>query len=223
MKQIYLGESTKDVTIVTTKIVFMMHTEKLRNELGNIDIYILDQLLKERYSQNDKILDAGCGSGRNIHWFYKNRFNVYAVDKEIEQIEYLKLVYPDWSDQFCSASLEQLPYNDTFFDHIICSAVLHFATSTNHFRTMFSELIRVLKPTGSLFIRMTSDIGIENKVTHLKEGVYRLGDESDRFLLTKDLLSLIMDEHQLSFLEPLKSTNVHDLRSMSTLVLQKNG
>ncbi|WP_298317484.1 bifunctional 2-polyprenyl-6-hydroxyphenol methylase/3-demethylubiquinol 3-O-methyltransferase UbiG [uncultured Aquimarina sp.] len=201
----------------------MKHTEKLRKSIGNIDIYLLDQILKDRYSQNDKILDAGCGSGRNMYWFYKNRFTIYAVDKEIEQIEYLKLIYPDWSNQFSSASLEELTYPDDFFDHIICSAVLHFAMSTNHFKTMFSELLRVLKPSGSLFIRMTSDIGIENKGTHIGEGVYRLGDESDRFLLTKELLSLLMEEHQLSFLEPLKSTNVHDLRSMSTLVLQKNG
>ena len=200
-----------------------MHTEKLRAALGNIDIYLLDQILKERYTQQDKILDAGCGGGRNIYWFYKNKFNVYAVDKETDHIKNMKLMYPDWSDQFKSASLEKLPYETDFFDHIICSAVLHFATSLHHFKTMFSELLRVLKPSGSLFIRMTSDIGVENKVSHIKEGVYRLGDESDRFLLTKELLSLIMHEHQLSFLEPLKSTNVHDLRSMSTLVLQKNG
>ncbi len=135
----------------------------------------------------------------------------------------MELIYPDWSTKFSNAPLEQLPYNDIFFDHIICSAVLHFAKSTDHFKTMFSELIRVLKPSGTLFIRMTSDIGIEDKVTPIEDGVYRLGDESDRFLLTKELLFLIMQEHQLSFLEPLKSTNVHDLRSMSTLILQKNG
>ncbi|WP_244543000.1 class I SAM-dependent methyltransferase [Aquimarina amphilecti] len=199
----------------------MMTIQNLRSRLGNIDIYLLDQILKDRYSQNDKILDAGCGSGRNIHWFYENKFDIYAVDREIEQIAFIKSIYPNWSDKFSVSSLDKLKYENDFFDHIICSAVLHFASSTDHFNSMFSELIRVLKPSGTLFIRMTSDIGVKDKISHIHQGVYRLGDESDRFLLTQELLSSIMQNHGLSFLEPLKSTNVHDLRSMSTLVLQK--
>ncbi len=199
-----------------------MTIQNLRSELGNIDIYLLDQLLKDRYSSQDKILDAGCGSGRNIHWFYKNKFNIYGVDRDVEQIKYIKSIYPDWDTKFGVSSLETLKYEDDFFDHIICSAVLHFASGTDHFTAMFSELIRVLKPTGTLFIRMTSNIGIKDNISHINEGVYRLGDESDRFLLTPELLTSIMNDHKLSFLEPLKSTNVHDLRSMSTLVLQKN-
>lgn len=199
-----------------------MTIQNLRSELGNIDIYLLDQLLKDRYSSQDKILDAGCGSGRNIHWFYKNKFNIYGVDRDVEQIEYIKSIYPDWDTKFGVSSLETMKYENDFFDHIICSAVLHFASGTDHFTAMFSELIRVLKPTGTLFIRMTSNIGIKDNISHINEGVYRLGDESDRFLLTPELLTSIMNDHKLSFLEPLKSTNVHDLRSMSTLVLQKN-
>ncbi|WP_245591246.1 class I SAM-dependent methyltransferase [Aquimarina latercula] len=199
----------------------MMTIQNLRSGLGNIDIYLLDQILKDRYSQNDKILDAGCGNGRNIHWFYENKFNIYGLDRDVEQIEYVKSIYPDWSTKFDVSSLDTLKYQNDFFDHIICSAVLHFASSTDHFNSMFSELIRVLKPSGTLFIRMTSDIGVKDKISHIHKGVYRLGDESDRFLLTQELLSSIMHNHGLSFLEPLKSTNVHDLRSMSTVVLQK--
>jgi len=199
-----------------------MNIEKLKVELGNIDIYVLDQILKERYSKNDKILDAGCGSGRNMHWFYKNNYNLYAIDRDVEQIEYIKHLYPEWLNKFSVASLSQLPYQNAFFDHIICSAVLHFASNTDHFKIIFAELMRVLKTSGTLFIRMTSTIGIEDKITHIKDGVYALGDESNRFLLTPDLLSEIMITHKLSFLEPLKSTNVSDLRSMSTVVLQKN-
>lgn len=199
-----------------------MAVQKLQTTLGNIDIYLLDQILKERYHPTDKILDAGCGSGRNLHWFYYNNYNLYAVDKEIESIDYIKSVYPKWSKKMEVCALEQLKFKNDYFDHIICSAVLHFASDMTQFEAMFSELIRVLKPLGTLFIRITSDIGIENKITPIKDGVYLLGDESYRFLLTRKVLSNLMKKHSLSFLEPLKSTNVHDLRSMSTLVLQKD-
>lgn len=199
-----------------------MGYKKLQNQIGNIDIYLLDQILKERYQPQDILLDAGCGSGRNLHWFYQNDYTVYAVDQEAEHIAALSIVYPKWEDQISVHSLNQLPYQSDFFDHIICSAVLHFARNTDHFKMMFSELIRVLQPQGSLFIRMTSNIGIEDKITLLEEGVYMLGDESNRFLLTEELLSGVMHEHRLSFLEPIKSTNVNDLRCMTTLMLQKN-
>ncbi|WP_299602819.1 class I SAM-dependent methyltransferase [uncultured Aquimarina sp.] len=199
-----------------------MAIQKLQTTLGNIDIYLLDQILKERYHKTDKILDAGCGSGRNLHWFYNNEYNLYAVDKEIESIDYIRSVYPKWSKKMEVCDLEQLKFKNDYFDHIICSAVLHFAHDLTQFEAMFSELIRVLKPFGTLFIRMTSDIGIEDKITPINDGVYLLGDESYRFLLTREILSNLMKKHSLSFLEPLKSTNVHDLRSMTTLVLQKN-
>ena len=38
----------------------------LRNELGDIDIYLLDQILRGRIGPGDRVLDAGCGSGRNL-------------------------------------------------------------------------------------------------------------------------------------------------------------
>jgi len=87
---------------------------------------------------------------------------------------------------------------------------------------MLTEMARVLKTNGSLFIRMTSDIGIENNVKLISDGVYIIPDGSKRFLLTKTLLAECMQENNLSFLEPLKTVNVDDLRCMSTLVLQKN-
>jgi len=137
-------------------------------------------------------------------------------------IEYVKKLYPRIVENFESSELSEIPFAENLFDHIICSAVLHFATGPEHFRKMFSELIRVLKPNGSILIRMASNIGMNKMTSHLQNGVYRLGDGTDRFLLTKELLRDVMEKHQLSFLEPLKTTNVNDLRYMSTLVLQKN-
>ncbi|WP_298510302.1 class I SAM-dependent methyltransferase [uncultured Kordia sp.] len=189
--------------------------------LGNADIYLIDQILKGRYKNDDLILDAGCGSGRNLHYFHESDYTFYAIDTNAAQIEDLQQRYPELSANFKVAALENIPFESAIFDHILCNAVLHFAKSEAHFKTMFSELVRVLKKGGSLFIRMTSDIGIEGKPKHLHNGVYFLPDDSERFLLTRSLLNEMMVTHQLSLLEHVKSTNVSDLRSMTTLVLMK--
>jgi len=189
--------------------------------LGNADIYLIDQILKGRYQTNAIILDAGCGSGRNLHYFHESGHPFYAIDIHEEHIENLQKRYPKLATNFKIAALEKIPFSENTFDHILCNAVLHFAKSEAHFKQMFAELVRVLKKGGSLFIRMTSDIGMEGKGTLLQDGVYFLPDESQRFLLTRNLLTEIMETHQLSFLEFVKSTNVSDLRSMTTLVLLK--
>ena len=195
--------------------------EQLKTQIGTTDIYLIDQILKSRYKKFDLILDAGCGSGRNIHWFYNNEFSIYGIDKNVEHIKNLKEKYNNIANNFKVSTLENIPFKNNTFNHIICNAVLHFAENTVHFETMFGELIRILKPNGSLFIRMTSNIGIENNVVQLSEGVYKLPDSTTRFLLTKTLLDKLIKNHYLSFLEPLKTINVNDVRCMSTLILQK--
>ena len=190
--------------------------------LGNIDIYLLDQIMKNRYAPNETILDAGCGTGRNIYWFYTNGFNVHAIDNNPERIDYIKTIYPAQKENFKVASLANIPYSDNSINHIINCAVLHFVNSTQQFKLYFSELVRVLKPNGSLFIRMTSDIGIENFITPLQNGVYALPDGTNRFLLTRELINELLTEFPIALLEPIKSTNVQDLRTMSTLVFTKN-
>lgn len=198
-----------------------MNIKSLKSEVGSIDIYLFDQILKERYANKDSILDAGCGKGRNIHWFYHNNFNIYGLDKDLKSIEYVKNMYPNLKDNFTISELDTIPFKDNFFNHVISNAVLHFVKNTSHFKTMFTELVRVLKVNGSLFIRMTSNIGIENNVIKISEGVYTIPDGTTRFLITKELVNQLMKTHCLSFLEPLKTVNVNDLRCMTTLVLKK--
>jgi ubiquinone/menaquinone biosynthesis C-methylase UbiE len=179
--------------------------------------------MKGRYQPHQKILDAGCGSGRNMKWFLQNDFDIYGVDSSHAAIIHLKQMN-DSLPPLCLqvASLEKLPFEENYFDHVICSAVLHFANDVDHFKQMLVEMLRVLSQTGSLFIRMASDIGIEDKVKLISNGNYQIPDGSMRFLLTRSLLAECMTEFNLQFLEPLKTTNVNDQRCMSTLLLQKN-
>lgn len=204
-----------------TGIIITMEQNNLKTIIGNTDIYLLDQILKSRYKKGDIILDAGCGKGRNLQWFYNHNFEIYGVDNNVDCITEVKNKYINLKANISVSELENLSFKTAYFDHIICNAVLHFADDTKHFKAMFSELIRVLKTNGTLFIRMTSNIGIEDKIKQVSEGVYLLPDTSHRFLLTKSLLEEIISTHNTSFLEPLKTVNVNDLRCMTTLVLQK--
>lgn len=189
---------------------------------ADTDIYLIDQIMKGRYSENEIILDAGCGEGRNMNWFLQNNFKIFGIDVNEEVILKLKITYPQLSENRLTISaIEETIFYSDYFDHIICSAVLHFAQNTIHFNKMLAELVRILKPGGTLFIRMASDIGIEEKVESISDGVYNIPDDTQRFLLTKKILADCLLQLNLKLAEPLKTVNVNDERCMSTLLLQK--
>lgn len=200
----------------------MQPQQTLKSIIGDMDIYLLDQVMKGRYIKGDRILDAGCGEGRNLTWFVNEQVEIFGVDINEDNISYLKTLHPKLpANQFQVASLTATGFADNFFNHIICSAVLHFAENEEHFFAMLNELVRIVNPGGSLFIRMTSDIGIEKLVTKVSEHQYLLPDGSVRFLLTRKLLKQVLQALPVILIEPFKTVNVDDIRCMSTLLLQK--
>ena len=60
---------------------------KLQQAYGNIDIYLFDQLLKGRYDNCKKVLDVGCGNGRNLVYFLRNGYEVFGVDPYPQAVE----------------------------------------------------------------------------------------------------------------------------------------
>jgi ubiquinone/menaquinone biosynthesis C-methylase UbiE len=98
---------------------------------------------------------------------------------------------------------------------------MHFANNHMHFLQMVREMVRVLKPGGSLFIRMASNMGIETLVEPLGDGVYNLPDGTQRFLLTRPLLKTLVQTLPIMLAEPVKTVNVEDIRCMTTLVFIK--
>ena len=198
----------------------------LRQTFGNIDIYLFDQLLKGRYDHTNKVLDAGCGGGRNLHYFLRNSYEVYGIDPNplaVEEVRKLSaaLAPGNSRDNFSVCRAEDLPYDDVTFDLIICSAVLHFAEDQQHFDAMLRSMFRVLKPGGYFFARLASDIGIETLVKSLGNGRYLLPDGSQRFLVTEQKLLEYSDEFGVLY-EPIKTTNVQNMRCMTTWCVQKN-
>ena len=193
---------------------------------GEIDIYLFDQILKNRFTNDMSILDAGCGGGRNLVYFLRGGFEVFGVDQNPAAIEQIRFIAKELApntppENFQVANVEKMPFPNQRFDAVISSAVLHFAANEQHFYRMLEEMWRVLKPNGIFFARLASSIGIERKIEQIENRRYWLPDGSERFLVDEEFLISAVNQLGGSWLEPLKTTNVQNLRCMTTCVLYK--
>ncbi len=205
----------------------------LREQFGNIDIYLFDQLLKGRFTADMRILDAGCGDGRNLIYFMRGGYKCFAVDSSAQAIEHVQqmasVLAPHLPHQnFRVETLQRMSFADNSFDAVISSAVLHFAANEEDFRRMLEGMWRVLRPGGIFFARLASSIGIENKITARGDtgtgryfGRYLLPDNSERFLVDEEMLLEMTDELGAEFFEPIKTTNVQNLRAMTTWCIRR--
>ena len=188
--------------------------------IQGIDIYLLDQFLKGRLRPGMKVLDAGCGYGRNIRMLLKEGYDVSALDAKPDAIARLQADFPEAAERFSVGRIEDIS-RERKYDFVICNAVLHFAAGHAHFEAMFTKLTQILNPGGILFIRMTSTIGLEDRLGEGMDGVYTLPDGSTRYLLTRSRVDELLRQYDLQLIEAVKTVFVDGLRSMTTLVFQK--
>ena len=198
----------------------------LQDWFGGLDIYLFDQLLKGRFAARMRVLDAGCGGGRNLNYLLKSGFEVCGIDKSPEAVAQVQALAaslaPNLSSRNFRAELvESMSFADDDFDVVISSAVLHFARDEDHWLEMVREMWRVLKPGGIFFARLASTIGIENETEHLAGRRYRLPDGSTRFLVDEQMLLTTTAALGGEWIEPFKTVVVQHQRAMSNWVVQK--
>ena len=160
-------------------------SEELEREFGGIDIYLFDQLLRGRFDERRRVLDAGCGEGRNLPYFVSRGFDVCAIDADPSAVASVRRTAPAADAR--RGELTALPWEDRSMDAVIASAVLHFARDSSHFEAMVREMWRVLRPGGLFFARLASSIGIE-PLLPAPAGRMRLPDGSDRFVVNEQML-----------------------------------
>lgn len=202
----------------------------LQAQFGGIDIYLFDQLLRGRIPAGRTVLDAGCGTGRNLVYFLRNGYRVLAADADPAAVTAVRglaaELAPDTgaaSDAFRVEPVEAMSFPDAVADVVISSAVLHFARDEAHFWAMLRGTWRVLRPGGLLFCRVASLEGQEAAARPLGGGRYALSDGTERFLTTEALLRDATVALGAELLDPLRTTVVHGQRSMTTWVLRRVG
>jgi tellurite methyltransferase len=197
----------------------------LQDEFGNIDIYVFDQLLRGRIAPGMRVLDAGCGGGRNLVYLLRSGFDVAGHDGDANAIAQVRnlaeTIAPGRSHDFRVEAIEHTSFSDLSFDVVMASAVLHFARDERHFEAMLRQMWRVLKPGGVFFARLASSIGIASEVQALGGSRFRLPDGSDRFLVDAAAIETWTSTLGGTLLDPIKTTVVHQQRSMTTWVAKK--
>jgi SAM-dependent methyltransferase len=197
----------------------------LETEFGGIDIYLFDQLLRGRITREMRVLDAGCGTGRNLVYLLREGFDVRGVDENagfIARVRELacRLAPRLPEDRFRVESVESMSLANESVDVVISSAVLHFARDDAHWLAMLHEMWRVLAPGGLLFARLATSVA-QAGIHPLGDRRFALPDGSERYLVEHELLIETTARLGGTLLDPLKSTVVHGLRSMGTWVVRK--
>ena len=198
----------------------------LRTQFGEIDIYLFDQLLRGRFDRRRRIVDAGCGAGRNLPFFLRHGYDVRAVDADpaaIRAVERLAAASGAASASFQThcGRLDSLPWEDGSADAVICSAVLHFARDGTEFAAMLEGMWRVLAPGGLFFARLATSIGLEGQL-RAPIGRMRLPDGSERYVVDEPTLLAWTARLGGTLADPIKTTNVQNMRCMTTWVVEKH-
>ena len=196
----------------------------LRKQFGDMDVYLFDQLLRERINPGMRILDAGCGVGRNLVYFLQAGHEVFGVDSDptaVEEVRRLAAVLAPALpvSNFRLESIEAMSFPNAFADLVLSSAVLHFARGDEHFQAMLRACWRVLRPGGLFFCRLASSIGMKHQ--RIKGRRFLSPDGQERYLVDEAFLMKLTRQLGGELLDPLKTTVVQKQRCMTTWILQK--
>lgn len=201
----------------------------LQQQFGQIDIYLFDQLLRGNIKAGMRIVDAGCGYGRNLVYLLREGYEVFGADSDPRAVDAVRRLSAALApalpvDNFRVEAVEAMSFAQAFADVAISSAVLHFARDDQQFDAMLRGTWRVLKPGGLFFCRVASTIGIESQVkrsTSAQAGRrFLLPDGSERYLVDEALLMALTRNLGGELADPLKTTVVQNQRSMTTWVVR---
>jgi SAM-dependent methyltransferase len=205
----------------------LTHMPSLADQFGPIDIYLFDQLLRGRILPGMRIVDAGCGSGRNLVYFLREGYEVWGADENAAAVEAVRRMAAALAPSlpatnFRVEAIESMSFPEESADVVLSSAVLHFARDDEHLARMLEGTWRVLKRGGLFFARLASTIGMDSgRFRPIGGRRFVLPDGSDRYLVDEPMLMEWTRRLGGEMLDPLKTTVVQNQRCMTTWVLRK--
>ncbi len=109
--------------------------------------YLYDVFVE--YEPRGRLLDVGCGHGRDTAHFAKRGFEAHGVDRSTGLLAIARQAAPRAT--FTQGDMRHLPYRDRAFDALwVCASLLHVPKAA--VPLALRELRRVLAPGGLMYI-----------------------------------------------------------------------
>jgi len=149
------------------------------HEYQNLDLVRLAAVyFKEK---NTKVLDYGFGSGENLIHLHKKGFKIFGLETSSKAIELVekkirKKNLPKNSIRLVKLNEndKKVPFEDNFFDNIICTSVLSLLNTKENIIQLLNEFHRILKDDGKLILDINGpEAGFKLKGKFISEDTYR--------------------------------------------------
>ena len=102
-----------------------------------------------KLKKNSKVLDCGCGNGRNFMYLAEKGFDVYGTDISTDIIKKNKIKFKKYKNKFFSGDIRSLDFNEKYFDVIISEGSLYYQDIKN-IKLTINKFYHLLKTNGIL-------------------------------------------------------------------------
>jgi SAM-dependent methyltransferase len=159
----------------------------------------LKYYLRKYASANATVLDAGCGTGKNMAFFTALGYKVEGFDYSADAVAFC---HKRGLEQVKQGDITNIQWPDASFDVITCMDVVGSLTAEDNLRAI-DELYRVLKP-GGLLIANTAALELfrsqHDDVANIK---LRFTKAQFKSLFVKDSVTILKLSYRVFLLSPL--------------------
>lgn len=152
-----------------------------------------------------RILDLGCGQGRDTIFFASNGLDVHAIDSSKVAIEniYQKIGQRNISLDLRHFEVKQsLPFDGSYFDAIYSHMFYNMRFTDKELRFLFTESSRVLRNNGLLYFSVRSDKDPQyNKGKKIDDNIYEINGFQIRFFTKEQIKSFLSNHFEIKTIE----------------------
>ena len=159
------------------------------NDPSNFGLHCYEEFKKQGVK---KILELGCGQGRDTIYFASNGIDVVAIDSSQIAIDTLSKITTKQNlpiRPMIHNPSDGIPFNDSYFDAVYSHMFFNMRFTDDRLQYLFVEVNRVLKNGGlNLFSVRSDNDPMYKKGIEVEKNIYDINGFQIRFFTRSDLL-----------------------------------